>query len=711
MPLQLKTDLKEGQVNCLCWINSRNQENPRNDMVITILDFNNQQDWQLRGTRFQDVGLPVLQPSNFSLNSLFEAGNQLSSHSEAEALAQLVAVVCLSQTVNRPLTSGKSTSTVSDSVLDHFGLGGFDAQEAGITVPQELTDFGQEAGLLAASETTGDLHPSSLLVFEHEKSFSALDACEHMKRYRNRFGIEFSPSLEHIDLQVAGQALNLFACPTAQAVCYYGDSYNPHQKYRLQAAETYPMLAEFFAGIREASDAVDRGEPLVPLLQRLRHLTQGKLKRIAKFREFKDSLDDTDVDDAINQGFGINRPRRFNLDHGIDLNTIIAVLPSVETNLLPNSNDEWQYFIKTVSACAVPVERELNVSIEVLTKSSKGKWKEFYSQLATSAQIPAEGFHYDHLTSATEDALEALDDFARTIFLPRILYSMRESYEDIPEPDSSVVRDAVKASLVMLSGNSTSILAFLINLGQRWVNRSQSLSEIKGINRGAQTENALTLKYGDNWPRLAEDYQATNKLTIRNLNTKAQFEEESRRLSHCVGRDYVETARRGLSHIFSVQSPDGKKSLSTFEIGPPDRISPHKGMRLRQHKGKRNTKPGPQCIQALNEWFSRLRAGKIALKTEEVVKWRQLKREKERYDLQRSGGPVDPATAWKFQLGTLWENQNIHNRLWDEWSQHILSGSLAELESTAFICKHRVGREFLTRFQEPDGILKPDRQL
>ena len=698
--MQINIDQQTAYLNCLVWFEPDDPIGTRSDMAFINIDFEQQ---CLKGIRFEDVGELVPQPSSFKLGAPESFEQFFQHHEDAELLAKLFALACLSQITNLTLSVSDSSQAVSITELEHFGLGGsYNNLESTIIVPQDVVQFGIDWGWLEKKSVKNGLIPIISGGFIFTNDVSALDTVELMLTYQQKFGARFTSPVEKIDCDVARELLALFPIPSAKAVSYYGNVDHPGHYSRMQAARTYPLLAEYFLQFSQVIEAIDNQKELAPLIQSLAGINRGTLKRISKFKETEKPPEGIDFEEDINHGLVINRTRRFNLNQSMDAHFIIKTLPEIETNQIPNSNAEWQYYSNILFACFLPIESQLGIPVSELAKSSKGNWKRFYSTISKSVQIPIEGFHFDHLNTATEDAFEAIDSFMRGIFLPHLLISIRQLDGELPAPDSTIIQNAYNESYQLLRGNSTNIITFLINLGRRWVNRLPSLRVIRNPNaeqtnkEALQATKILLKKYKNSWPKLADDFSSKNNFIVRNLSTREQFLEESRRLNHCLGSHYVRDARRGKSHIFSIQSIDGKKSYSTFEISPPHPKLITSNVRLRQHKGNKNAKPNKKCSETLNEWLNNFRQGKLKTNFEEVFKWQEIHSLKRTVDDHRLNTPISPEIDWNYQLGKNWDNLEICNQTLDEWERYIIRTKLTELKDT-----HKLRRKVFAHTDSP----------
>lgn len=128
--------------------------------------------------------------------------------------------------------------------------------------------------------------------------------------------------------------------------------------------------------------------------------------------------------------------------------------------------------------------------------------------------------------------------------------------------------------------------------------------------------------------------QASNGLSLRSLTSTHDLKEESRMLDHCVGQSTEYDSKcckedhDDRSHILSIFSEhDGiKKSLSTLEVKlvPLDEAEPADTrvgdttwcLRVLQHYGHGNSSPPPQALKAWSEIQDGIRAGKIAVITD-----------------------------------------------------------------------------------------------
>ena len=665
-------DLKNNHLNCVAWLEGNELKESRNDLVFFTVSFEPR---TINGILFEDIGELIPQPLGFEIINDAEFSNYYACSHKGEQFSRFISYCLLSNASHRPLIDSFSKSSVSRSELDHFGLGrSFESEDNGIKLPSHVLEYGLTSGLLFRDPRTQELKHEMTSRFNFRSGLSPIAIYDVIALYPDLRTKPFVKELTRIDRKLAIEVLRLSPSPTAKAVSFYCDLNNPFHKFRTQAANAYPLLVEYFLQFDDLIQCIDKQKELNKTLSKLTGLNQGKLKRLSKFKELATTSDGND-DQAILHGLLINRFRRFRIQQSFDPNSIIQTINKVESNLLPNSNSEWNYFLKIHNACLLPLESQFGMAPEQLVQSTKGSWERYYNSLANTIQIPLEGFHVDHLTTAIQDSIEAVDSFMRSVLLPQLLTDLLEKKGEIPQPENDLIQNAFQESFNLLMGNSKNIISLLLRLGVRWVNRIRVLQNLQNLDSSFENEEddsrkQMLNKYKGSWPILAQDFNFKNKLLIRNLSSKRELMEETNRLGHCVGTHYVRDAMRGKCHIFSIQSLDGKKSYSTFEISPPKEDDLLNSMGLRQHKAKNNAKPSKHCKEALEAWIETLQRGELVLNDVEVLKWQEVHKLKK---LSENAWHrlVSPKKAWMLQLGQNWCNKTVQNSVFNEWDQHV----------------------------------------
>ena len=701
MLLSFHSETKGDALRYFCFLQPEDgDDDPRYDFISLSLDTVN---LTLGGIIHIDIGYPVLQPQALQVSIPQQLLEEINSQGDTLKLLELITLGGLALGTNLPINEvnieeASFVDPLSDLGLEFTELFGTETHEEHLPISQRIIDFGMQNSLLERVGRHFVLNSNvEISLGELEPAFESV---ELLRQAYNSYKITLPSKSEDFDLNLALDVLKLVPNPTAQTLWFYGNTKHPSHKYRIQAAQSYPLLAEYLLKIEKAVAAIDFGEKLQPVIAEITGLNKGKLKRITKMVKPSSPSSSLDQQDIGDLPIEIQRTRRFTLANTLRVETIIKALNEVDTGILPNSYGDWERFLQITSGCALTLEKRLNISLSELLNSSKGNWGKFHHSLAQNAEIPVEGFHLDHITYAAADALEAIDDFTRTIFLPRILFHILEIGKPLPLPTTSDLLRANTASFNLLRGETLNLLGFLFHLGFRWSNRYPQIAQIispvkeeKKVNQAFEEKRKTK-----SWPRLACDFEASNDLVVRNLTSEKELKDESDRLDHCVGNLYVNSAKKGRCHIFSVQSADGSMSYSTFEICPPnttDKIQELQRINICQHKGKNNRVPNKKCKEALTQWMKAVKQESLELNLDEVIEWKHevnIKRDQNKF---HRSGLLSPKIAWQRLLGENWDNPDIHSQLWYEWQKYILSGKLAKSSDSEIILKSLVTQNFV----------------
>ncbi len=704
MQLRFHSETKGETLRSFCFIQpEESDEDPRYDFISLSLDTTN---LSLAGTIHIDIGYPILQPQSVKVSLPQHLINGINSGVETLNLLELISLGCLSVGTNLPIQkaiNGESSAVnpVDELSLEFSALLNSTQDEEYLPISQPIIEFGLKYSSLEKAENQFDLSDSIEISLGGLEP--AFDSIELLRQTCETYNINLPEGFYNFDYNLALEILKLVPDPTAQTLWFYGNTKHPSHGYRIQAAKSYPLLAEYLLKIEEAVNAIDTGKRLLPIIAEVTGLNKGKLKRITKMERPPPSHSTLGQQDEAVFPIEIQRTRRFTLANTLRTETIIEALNKVETGILPNSYCDWETFLQITSGCALTLNKRLNIPLSELLNSSKGNWKKFHYILAQNAGIPADGFHLDYITFAAADALEAIDDFTRSIFLPRVLLHILEEDKPLPLPTTSDLLLANTASFNLLRGEASNLLGFLFYLGNRWSNRYQRIVQISTpVKEEISVNKAFEeMRKNNSWPELAEEFETSNSLTIRNLTSEKDLKEESDRLKHCVGNLYVNSARKGRCHIFSVQSTDATKSYSTFEVRPPntkDMIQELTRLSICQHKGKNNRIPNKQCKTAITEWLKAAKTGDLELNLDEVIEWKKEASKKRDQEKFHRAGLLTPKVAWQRLLGENWDKPEIHTQLWTEWHMHILSGKLAKSSYSEIILKSPLTQSFIETF-------------
>ena len=653
-----------------------------------------------------DIGLPVLQPQCARVTLGEGLRNNLLGANftpDRDFVAQAFALLVLASSTSFELRTGSSRE--SDKCKPDDGMDAFQAllsaarsandtselpsqddRSEFIEVPKRIADVGIEAGLFRVQDEY--LRIGDHVDVSFASTVSALETAKSMERDKGEFGIDLPASFHAFDHGCASTALKAVRYPSASSACYFGNRSHPAHEFRMQAAETYPLLAEQLATISQYSDAIDNKRRLSSVICENAKLQPGQLKRIAKIvmplpsgRIFEPWTPVRGADLV-----GANRARRHTISGELDLHRFLDIVREMDSGWIPNDEAAWQRFLDIVSACAVPINNLHRTPFPKLLSSAKGNWERFHSSLARSANIAAPEFDRIRLGLTTVDAFDMIDDFNRTVVLPQMLTIISETGEVLPYPTSSDLSDASEISYGLIVGNSENVVGMLYETARKWMSRIPGLIEIDARFRTPESSNANDSD--DTWPRLVtDDFVTENGTVVRNLASKPELRTESSRLSHCVGRLYVRSCKAGESHIFSIQNLDRSKSYSTFEVSPPvagAKSIARNEISIAQHKGYRNRPPPQIALDALNEWLSAVRNGRLELNLDETIAWRdRMRRRQDQASRSDEHGSRLNQRRWEGILDFGFSNEELRSAIWDEWAGTILGrkqfkGSLSD---------------------------------
>ena len=356
---------------------------------------------------------------------------------------------------------------------------------------------------------------------------------------------------------------------------------------------------------------------------------------------------------------------------------------------VPDNDGSWNDFIDVMSSCALPLNAAFGVPVEAVLKTSRGNWRGFKSALATAFDTPVREFDRRGLALATSDGLEMVDDFCRCVVLPQLLSSIAAVGEPLPSPWEHDMFRARQISFRVIAGNSGNIAGKLFTSARSWIGRIPALMEAENRNAPEQNTGPERFQADYSWPRLLDNFTAENGLIVQNLNSESDLREESRRLSHCLGRLYLRKAKDGNCHIFSVRSADLSISHSTIELSPPaSGFGPQAlaNLGIVQHKGHANRRPSRDAARACREWFEALRSGELSSDIEGVRTWREQQRALFSQDNPHAlRGAAAIEMEWSAALGRRWREMEVRAAVWEEWRAHILKGALASARGPGFL--------------------------
>lgn len=691
-------------------IEDEDDELPRFDAVRALTDRNTGistvKTFKDNGLAILDCSISEFQSSEHELDNII---NLLRTDEEAISYCESLVISILSYQTNIEISdcSNKDDSFTLD---DYFGLQSneesYDPNHNNnlLKIDEKTAQSGISAGILSRNKNSLD----PILKLGVETELSALKSAYQMQNDKARYQINLPDGFERIDLKVAKSALQAIPNPNASAVQFYGDSLSPFHKQRLQAAQAYPIFADSLESDVELQLKVDNGQPLAPILSQRLGLSRGHIKRLKKIQtpakftqisEFGGPAQEIDP-------FGGIQNRIHHISGRLTKSELVEMLRSYPANWSPENEQSWEAFIDIVATFAKPLNTTFDVPLDFVLAASKGKWGEYKSILARNFGVQAKEFDRQQMTLASSVAVGMLDDFNKSIILPMLLQTIENQDNPIPAPSSDFFVQGQKLAYQLITGSSKNVLSNLLTAAKDWTSRTPALMEADGANAnfdGNQdsARSAYIKAYGsdgilnydsiknyensESWPRIIENFTSSNGLVIQNLTTKDELKEESERLSHCVGRLYLNKANSGKCHIFSIRNSTLTESYSTIElstvIGGANQGNINQ-FKIWQHKAKNNRKPSEKAELASKEWLKAVRSGEISADLEKTEAWREYQNVNHCVNAPNNSMTQSSIRVqWLSALGRNWLNQEVLNALWQEWKTHILHGSLSRLEN------------------------------
>ena len=704
----------------------------RHDMVHLTLDAF---EGSVCATAYADRGFPILQPYAvaFSLGEDLRQRiiDQQDSPTKVENTAEAISAAVLSELMNAELvTSGQANAPNIDQVgiWEEFqqllGASGSDWREhfppvpesklARLELPSSVADAGVEVGIFQKAGPSETIR--SKLNIRFDTNISGFKAVSDMRTDRENHGIRVPDGFDEIDMEAAGLALKAVHSPLAVVICAYGDVRHPWHAKRMQAAQAYPLLAEYFVLNPELLETIDSGGQLRQMVSAHTKLSAGQLRRLGKLEtplpagrlfEFGETVR------SENQ-VGVNRTRTHSIRGELRLSAALELLRPLETNWIPDTEQDWTSLTDIASACALPLNCAFDVPVHQVFATSKGNWSGLRSILASAAQVPDNDFDRRQIALCTIDAMDAVDDFSQTVVLPLVHRSITDAGERIPYPTHEDLEEARQLSFQFLIGNSRNIAGSLFSMARRWIARIPALIEAEERTATDRVD-AVARKSGttDRWPALAEDFIASNGLVVRNLVSVKQLKEESSRLKHCVGRLYLRKSKQGKCHIFSVRDRHRPRSHSTIELTPPATCVEQLAraeFEIVQHKGGSNRRPSDNAQIACKEWLQAIRSGQLELHLKEVLDWNTTEKSQESWN-ETARRSVSSNAVWDDILGTQWKDAAVQSAVWNEWREHILRRSTDRPLTPEIVYSLPKAREFLCKLNPRAGELLSQRAI
>lgn len=514
---------------------------------------------------------------------------------------------------------------------------------------------------------------------------------------------------DKLDIEVAKKALGSVPKPSSQSVAWYGSKDPALSPLRLQAAHSYPVLAGLIAETPSLARAVDRMEPIQDLLTTRTGLGKASLKRLGKLRHKlpAGNLFERGERASGEDAMGINRIRRTATSGAILLDDCLRTLAKLPADRTPQVDEDWSAYSLLLAGAVHPIANMLNIPEEKLLEESKGSWEKWRGQIARAADFSPEEFDRQRITLSMIDALEALDDFSRTVVLPLVLRSIEGTGQTVPMQSADLMQEALLVTAEVVLGKAKSQVTTLAEIGRRYITRIPALNIIEPRRDGGVAMASRWAGYGDEgFPVLCESFTASNGLVVYPFRNFDEMKEESSRMNNCVGRLYLNQARTAQSHLFSVRSSDLSRSMATLEIrgipneGNADVVSP--GLTIGQLLGVRNGSCPEEARTAVQEWIQTVQRGLLTLNIDEVREWRAHIRDQSQTVARTS------VASWTSALGTDWKDEARSQAYWEEWNG-IISSSAVWGDNPGALFRHAAVRDLVASLSPAAAAILVDR--
>lgn len=515
------------------------------------------------------------------------------------------------------------------------------------------------------------------------------------------------------DVKAAKEALSAVLNPSSKAVMWYGTADPEKSRIRLQAAKSYPVLAGVIADSPYLARAVDAMEPIQDGLIERTGLGKGALKRVSKLT-VPPAAPSNPFNAVVDEGedaLGVNRHRRFTVSGNVSLDMSLGRLADLPPDRVPQDNRSWEVYNDILTGCAIPLANAFEIPVEQVLSASKGDWMAFHATLARAADVQPEEFDRRRITLATLDVIQAVEELSRTAIMPLILDSITRGEQEVPPIAPEYISAGMMAASRIIFGQSKNIAATAFEHARRYAGRIPALLEATSAEVQAAIQQNRLDRYGpENFPHLLRhDFHASNGRVIRRFTNHAMMIEESRRLGHCVGHYYLDSALKG-TPLFSMQNLDGSISYSTIELRAArsrDRDEVLASIRLVQHRGRNNCNPSPECHAAFAEFMDLLMRGELETDLNELEDWADNLRAR-----GRGGNETEarrpPQVTWKSALGMDWENEESRAGAWEEW-RYILGGRYGRADHPGILWSDKSCRDLLASMSPETSIILTER--
>lgn len=153
----------------------------------------------------------------------------------------------------------------------------------------------------------------------------------------------------------------------------------------------------------------------------------------------------------------VNWLRHTMIPGAIALDGCLSYLAKMSPDRAPQNDGDWMAFATTLVGCAKPIYNALDISRTPILEASKANWENWRETLACAADFTPQEFGRREITLGTIDALEALDDFNRTMIMPLVLRSIESTGQPIPSQTPEYLMADFVAAGEIVAGKSKAV--------------------------------------------------------------------------------------------------------------------------------------------------------------------------------------------------------------------------------------------------------------
>lgn len=494
---------------------------------------------------------------------------------------------------------------------------------------------------------------------------------------------------------------------------------------RLQACELYSVIATRISRSQAAREAIDKRQPLGPVLSEEMGLSKAALKRVSKIRSdergepaFRSRAEASGAD-----VLGRVTSRAWFIDARADEGRIMPIVAAMQPDWIPDDEVGWKAMVDVLSAAVIPLADELRRDPIELCASAKGRWTEWRESLARAAGAEPDIVDRAALARFMMDALDAVSHLSRSVVIPVALKAASRGQDPSFGPEETLFRRGFESAMEMVTGRAKNPLGALLEFSRRYLTRSAALGSIDSdpvATANVERRRALGVEMLgiDQFPViLPQPYTTSEGYVISQIRNMAALQREGDTKKHCVGLYHLSPAIRAESHYFSVSAPGGSiTNSSTIRM-----VGIRKGdisVTIGEHSGYRNAAGTPEqkaagiemamaCFppervrelgEKLDIWRAELRDAAAEEQANEVQRgghgpnWRAKRRVE-----QAASAPED---RWKNTLGV--GDALSADRLakaWAEW-RGVVGGGF-DADSPEVVYRTEAARD-LVRMMNPD---------